>query len=128
MRGRSDEKYTLMWKERAGFAKLAIKNVYDIVPVAVVGMGDMLKIIFSLPVDWIFRLAGEGDNVVRIPVVVPVSYQRQYVVAGPIISTKGCDWTQPWVVREKVRYAVLANVQTCLKMQKEDPKRYLLGF
>lgn len=36
--------YALLWKERMGFARLAIKYGYPIVPVAAVGVEDFLHV------------------------------------------------------------------------------------
>ena len=42
-------KYTLLWGERLGFAKMAIKHGYPILPVAVVGPEDMFDILIDMP-------------------------------------------------------------------------------
>jgi 1-acyl-sn-glycerol-3-phosphate acyltransferase len=42
---RRGEKYQLMWKERLGFARLAIEHSYPIVPFAAVGAEEMLDIV-----------------------------------------------------------------------------------
>ena len=39
------EKYQLIWKERLGFAKLAIEYGYPIIPFAAVGAGDAYDIV-----------------------------------------------------------------------------------
>lgn len=41
------EDYQLMWKQRLGFAKMAIANNYDIIPVAAVGGDDMYTILWD---------------------------------------------------------------------------------
>jgi 1-acyl-sn-glycerol-3-phosphate acyltransferase/ketosteroid isomerase-like protein len=51
------ERYRLLWKERMGFARLAIEHGYPIVPFAAVGAEEMLDIV--------------ADN--RVPVVAQVS-------------------------------------------------------
>lgn len=42
---RKNEKYSLQWKQRTGFARMAIQHGYDIVPVAQVGGDDAYTII-----------------------------------------------------------------------------------
>jgi len=42
---RRGEKYQLMWKERIGFARLAIEHGYPIIPFAAVGAEEMLDIV-----------------------------------------------------------------------------------
>src|ERR1700756_351988 len=44
---RKGEKYQLMWKERLGFAKLAIEHGYPIVPFAAVGGEEMLDVLID---------------------------------------------------------------------------------
>ena len=39
------ERYTLKWKERIGFAKLAIEHGYPVVPFAAVGVEDMFTVV-----------------------------------------------------------------------------------
>ncbi|KAJ3293261.1 hypothetical protein HDU79_000556 [Rhizoclosmatium sp. JEL0117] len=52
-------KYTLMWKDRAGFAKLAAKHGYTIVPFASVGFEDMAEIWFSIPAHYFLSFCGD---------------------------------------------------------------------
>ncbi len=44
---RRGEKYQLMWKERVGFARLAIEHGYPIIPFAAVGAEEMLDIVID---------------------------------------------------------------------------------
>ncbi|MEN8159885.1 MAG: lysophospholipid acyltransferase family protein, partial [Myxococcota bacterium] len=50
------EKYKLIWKERVGFARLAIQYGVPIVPVASVGVEDM------------FEIVADADEILRSPV------------------------------------------------------------
>lgn len=49
MRKSGDEPYTLFWKERTGFARMAIQHGYSIVPVASVGLEEMIHIACDIP-------------------------------------------------------------------------------
>eukprot|EP00404_Azadinium_spinosum_P062316 CAMPEP_0180712056 /NCGR_PEP_ID=MMETSP1038_2-20121128/11176_1 /TAXON_ID=632150 /ORGANISM="Azadinium spinosum, Strain 3D9" /LENGTH=248 /DNA_ID=CAMNT_0022744311 /DNA_START=83 /DNA_END=827 /DNA_ORIENTATION=- len=49
MKSKADKRYSLMWKERLGFARMAIKNQYHILPCACVGTEDMLDILMDVP-------------------------------------------------------------------------------
>jgi 1-acyl-sn-glycerol-3-phosphate acyltransferase len=55
-------KYPLLWKEHLGFARLAIKHGYPIVPCASVGMEDMIDIVANINLKscqkWQFLLVG----------------------------------------------------------------------
>ncbi|KAJ3293260.1 hypothetical protein HDU79_000555 [Rhizoclosmatium sp. JEL0117] len=51
--------YTLVWKDNAGFAKLAAKHGYTIIPFASVGFEDCMKIWFSIPAYYLFSLLGD---------------------------------------------------------------------
>jgi Diacylglycerol acyltransferase len=42
---RRGQQYQLLWRERIGFARLAIEHRYSIVPFAAVGVDDMLDVI-----------------------------------------------------------------------------------
>lgn len=44
---RRGEKYQLMWKQRVGFARLAIEHGYPIVPFAAVGAEEMLDVVID---------------------------------------------------------------------------------
>jgi len=44
---RKGESYQLIWKQRTGFAKLAIKHQYDIIPIAAIGIDDAFSIIWD---------------------------------------------------------------------------------
>ena len=44
----SVSKYSLLWKERLGFARLAIKHGYQIIPCASVGVEDMIDIMGNI--------------------------------------------------------------------------------
>jgi 1-acyl-sn-glycerol-3-phosphate acyltransferase len=44
---RRGQQYQLLWRERIGFARLAIKHGYPIVPFAAVGADDMFDVIID---------------------------------------------------------------------------------
>ena len=53
-----------MWKERLGFARMAIKHRYPIIPCAAVGTEDMMETILDIPVEF----ARKGQY---IPIALP---------------------------------------------------------
>ena len=84
MKPKSAMKYELMWKERLGFARMAIKNRYPIMPCACVGNEDMLDIIFDLPMNFL-----KGSvSITSLPVAAPNSLQKIYFWFGEPISTE----------------------------------------
>lgn len=66
-----DEAYTLTWKKRLGFARMAIENGYDILPVAGVGGEEMYKILFdsqdvmASPLGRLLKMSGVADRFLK---------------------------------------------------------------
>lgn len=54
----SDTKYSLIWGESMGFARMAIKHGYTIIPVASVGAEDMFEVVADFPLSKVLRLGG----------------------------------------------------------------------
>ena len=74
---KTDKKYELLWKDRLGFARMAIKHAYTIIPCCAVGSEDLLEIVQDIPVEWL--RAGHS-----IPVIKPPSpNQLQKVCSSP---------------------------------------------
>ncbi|KAI8911869.1 hypothetical protein EDD86DRAFT_188741 [Gorgonomyces haynaldii] len=130
-KGRNDPKYALLWKQRLGFARLATKYGYQIVPVGSVGMEEMLTVLGYVNVDPILKLFGETKNDPLVcPVCIPTSWQRQYCTIGPCISTNKFDHESKedlTKVRDLAKKAVLDNIDIGLRYQREDPSRYILS-
>ncbi|KAJ3354007.1 hypothetical protein HDU83_006023 [Entophlyctis luteolus] len=147
-------KYTLVWKDRAGFARLAAKHNYLIVPFASVGFEDMvtMKSGFqdsqNLPdnhngyrgngVESSKRTFSKGyipppSNEVRIPVHTPwyIKPQCNYIVIGKPIDTSAYDHENPesfYELRDTVREAVEGCIQKAKEYQENDPERYRKGL
>ena len=66
-----DEAYTLTWKKRTGFARMAIEHAYDILPVAGVGGEEMYKILFDSqdmmqsPFGKVLKMTGFADRFLK---------------------------------------------------------------
>lgn len=70
---RKGEQYQLMWKERLGFARLAIEHGYPIVPFAAVGAEEMLDVVVDVdnPVMAALKTAfGRFSNLPLDPTIV----------------------------------------------------------
>jgi 1-acyl-sn-glycerol-3-phosphate acyltransferase len=119
-------KYQLMWKERLGFARLAIRHGYPLVPCAAVGTEDMLDIVYDIPLDFYRK-----DQ--KLPIIAPVlphRLQRVYFWFGTPIPT--CQYQGDWQndafareVRDRVKAAVEHGIREMQEKQTRDPNRYL---
>jgi hypothetical protein len=144
---RKHEKYRLIWKERVGFARLAIQYGVPIVPLAAVGVEDMFEIlvdageILRSPVGRLLRALGVTEQPwFRHGEVVPpiargagpaglVRLERQYFLLGPAIDTKRYAGRHEhpdacFALREQVKAAIEAQIEDLLEVQAADPERY----
>jgi 1-acyl-sn-glycerol-3-phosphate acyltransferase len=143
---RKGERYKLVWKERIGFARLAIEHGVPIVPFAWVGVDDMFEIVVDAaeilrsPVGDLLRALGiteqpwfhgevipplaRGKGLVGLP-----RLERQYFLFGPPIPTQRCagrpeDARACRALREEVRRAIEMQIADLLAVQAADPERY----
>jgi 1-acyl-sn-glycerol-3-phosphate acyltransferase len=123
MKHSSIPKYDLMWKERLGFARLAIKHGYPIVPCCAVGMEDMMDIVMDVPVPY------KG---MTVPVVTtaPHRLQKIYIWFGKPISTvqyQGEFTNTEFCIelRDRVKRSVEEGIRLMRKKQESDPTRFL---
>jgi 1-acyl-sn-glycerol-3-phosphate acyltransferase len=128
MKPSSVPKYTLMWKQRTGFARCAIQNGATIIPCCSVGTEDMLHTIADVPAP----LRKKG---LSVPIAVPTSGpQRIYFWFGEPIQTDGGEFGNDPAnseMAEKLRDVTKASVEDGIarmrKRQAVDPGRYLAG-
>lgn len=140
---RKGERYKLLWKERAGFARIAIQHGVTIVPFAAVGAEDQYRIVLDAddlaagPLGALVARLGLRDDllfpVVRGlgPTLVPRP-ERLYFEICPPITTRAlagahADETSCWELRERVRVAVEAGIASLLREREADPRRTLIG-
>ncbi|KAJ3305841.1 hypothetical protein HDV03_000950 [Kappamyces sp. JEL0829] len=123
--------YTLLWKDRKGFAKMAVEHGYTIIPVSCRGMEDMWTVLFDFPATLLYGLFGDSKRGVgrAIPVSVPNGqFQKQYFVFGKPIRTDHFQDKSDEVValvRDETRAAILSGLEIAKAMQEEDPHRFL---
>jgi len=141
------EKYRLLWKERIGFARLAIQYGVPIVPFASVGVEDMFEIVVDAddilrsPVGRLIRALGiteqpwfrHGEILPPLargtgPAGIP-RLQRQYFMFGPPIDTtrfagRHEDAATCFALREEVRAAIEAGIAALGELRDTDPERY----
>jgi 1-acyl-sn-glycerol-3-phosphate acyltransferase len=150
---RRDEAYELIWKERIGFARMAIEHQVPIVPMAVLGIEDMFDIWADADDMARSRLApvlrklgllpgdggekGAGDAFLP-----PLSLgtgpagsfrpQRLYIALGEPVDTspyKGAheDREACLEVREQTRNAIESQLDDLRSARDGDPGRYPAG-
>jgi 1-acyl-sn-glycerol-3-phosphate acyltransferase len=128
MKHSSVPKYSLLWKDRLGFVRMAIKHGYSILPTCAVGTEDMMDIVVDIPVGFLRK----GLSVPIIGPIWPSRLQRVYFWFGePVLTAQyngdfeNDDFARE--VRDKVRAAVLGGIQTLQRRQADDPDRFLLA-
>jgi 1-acyl-sn-glycerol-3-phosphate acyltransferase len=141
------EKYRLIWKERIGFARLAIEHGVPIVPFASVGVEDMFEVvsdaedILRSPVGDLLRRLGvtekewfrHGEIIPplargRGPIGLP-RIERQYFLLGePIDVTRYAgrheDRDACLALRTEVQSAIEGQIASLRTLQAADPERY----
>jgi 1-acyl-sn-glycerol-3-phosphate acyltransferase len=133
------QKYQLLWKERLGFARLAIEFGYPIVPFAAVGADDMYDVV----ADRDTPVVGQVSNVLKRLVGVPLPPlvrgagptllprpERLYFGFGEPIDTTRFDGRQDdddaaRALRDEVRAAVEHGLDALLAERAVDPQRSL---
>ncbi len=141
------EKYELIWKERIGFARLAIQHGVPIVPFASVGVEDMFEIVADAddllrsPVGALLRALGiteqewfrHGDVIPPLargtgPASLP-RLERQYFLFGDPIDVSRFagrheDREACYAVREQAKRAIQAQIAQLREIREADPERY----
>lgn len=140
---RKGEKYQLLWKQRTGFARLAIEAGCPIVPFAAVGAEDSYDILLDAdnpvlsPVRRVVeRLGGRWELTPPIarglgPTPLPRP-QRLYFAFGNPIDTRAWaggheDEHALGAVRDQARHAVEDRIAFLLAERAQDPDRDLPG-
>ena len=138
-KGRGQD-YQLMWKERLGFARLAIEFGYPIVPFAAVGAEDMLHVVVDRETPIAAQVSALMRRMVGVPLppiprgigVTPLPRpERLYFWFGQPVDTSryggaGEDDAAARAVRDEVRAAVQAGIRILLAERERDPHRGLL--
>lgn len=132
----------LIWKQRTGFARMAIEHGYDIIPFASVGPNDAYDIVADandvmdnalwrqlnkiVPIN---RVVRHGEALPPLakglgPTLIPRP-QRQYFGFGPRISSKAFqgqsnDAEALWALREQVEAAINAQLDYVRDYRERD--------
>ncbi len=132
---RRGEKYRLMWKERIGFARLAIEVGYPIVPFAAVGAEEMLDVLIDENFPPYAELAGLVEKITHWPIqpvvrgvgASPIPRpERLYFWFGQPIDTERFRHrpeqdNAPQRLRDEVEQGVLEGIGFLLAEREADP-------
>lgn len=137
---RRGEKYKLIWKNRLGFARLAIEHDYRIVPFASVGGDDVFEVLFDANTPLygdaarlVSRLTGRWTlpSVARGigPTLLPRPQRMYYWFGDPIAAGEFRDAGDAGVrrLRDQVKREVEAGIEFLLAEREADPERSLLS-
>ena len=133
---RKNQSYQLLWGQRVGFARLALRHGVTIIPFAAIGADEVWKIladqeaIFQSPLGEVLRgLRIRPDIVPPIirgsgPLGAP-GIKRQYFAFQHPIQTRPWggrdDDEAAWEVREQVEAAVQAGIERLQAHREADP-------
>lgn len=139
---RKNEQYKLVWKNRLGFARLAIQHGYPIVPFASVGAEHGMDILLDAdnpllaPVRLLTeKLLGTPDTppIIRGVGLTPVPRpERQYYWFGTPIDTTAFAGQEAndavaRTVRERTAAAIEGGIELMLAEREADPNRSLVA-
>lgn len=136
---RRDERYRLIWKERLGFARLALRHGCTIVPFAAVGADDCYKILLdgsdveNSPVGRVAARLGIKFDLVP-PIVLgalnsplPRPERFYYYFGDPIVPDGDpADQAAVRALRDRTRTAVEAGLAALLAQREQDPHRSIV--
>lgn len=135
---RRGEKYTLIWKNRLGFARLAVEHGYTIVPFAAVGAEEAVDIVLDgdnpllAPTRmFVKNVLGSSD---AMPIIRGIGLtpfprpERQYYWFGTPIRTESIQGRQDddsvvESVRDQTKNAVETGMEFLLAERDKDPNR-----
>lgn len=139
---RKGEDYDLIWKQRTGFARMAIQHGYDIIPFAAVGPNETFKILVDANDvmgsglwRWLDRHTDVGQRVRGGDLLSPLVRgigptllprpQRFYFGFGERIPTAHLQCAQPdhdslWAVRRQTEQAIGKLVADLKRERAED--------
>ena len=135
------QEYQLLWRERIGFARLAIEYGYPVVPFAAVGAEEMLDVIVDQTTPIYGDFARIYEKLVGFPTppivrgvgLTPIPRpERLYFWFGePIDSarfgSRYDDTGAARALRDQVKQAVLGGIQLLRDERDQDPNRGLVA-
>jgi len=138
---RKGEKYQLMWKQRVGFARLAIRHGVTVVPFAAIGVEDAFDIlvdadeVMTSPAGKVFEKLGIREDLMWPlvkglgPTPIPRPERIYFHFGTPIDAAAfGDDDSHDdavFALRDRVRDAVEEGIEVLLEYREGDPQRYI---
>jgi 1-acyl-sn-glycerol-3-phosphate acyltransferase len=133
------QKYKLIWKERLGFARMAIEFGYPIVPFAAVGADDMFDVVADSDTPVVGQVSNLMKRLVGVqlppivagvgPTLLPRPERLYFHFGEPIetdcFSSRHEDDDAARAVRDEVRRAVEDGIEALLAERDSDPQRSL---
>ncbi len=133
------QQYQLLWRERIGFARLAIEHRYPIVPFAAVGVDDMLDVIVDQNTPIYGPLARRYEKLMGFPTPpivrgigptpIPRLDRLYFWLGDPIDSgrfgSRYDDTAAARALRDEVKHAILGGIQFLRDERDQDPNRGL---
>ena len=139
---RRGDYYPLVWRERIGFARLALEFGYPVVPFAMVGVDDMWDVVVDADDDLYApraraRAAHRRRSGLLFPIVrglgpTPLPRpQRIYARIGTPIDARsfGSSWSDAAGarrLRDAAKAAVAQGIEQLLAEREHDPERHLV--
>ena len=144
---RRGEAYRLIWKQRVGFARMAIRHGVPIVPFTSVGVDDMFDVVVDVD-DVLASRAGDllrrlgvtdqpwfrgGDAIPSLsrgrgPLGLPRIERQYFRFAEPIDTTRFAgrdeDDEACWELRKEVAREIETGVGLLMRLRDEDADRY----
>ncbi len=137
---RRNEQYTLVWKKRLGFVRMALQHGYDIIPFASLGPDESFDVLIDandvINTPWwkqlnkipsVNRATRNGDVIPPISKGIGLSIipkpQRFYFSAGERISLpkqKTFKDTDLWDIRNKVAANIMSQLGELKTIRKDD--------
>jgi len=134
---RRGQSYQLLWRDRMGFARLAIENGYPVVPVAAVGVEDMFDVIADVDTLVYGQVARLAKKLTGLPVpplargvgltAIPRPERLYFWFGEPIDTTRfegrNDDDEAARALRDQAKQAVLSGIQFLRDERDKDPDR-----
>ena len=135
------QRYQLLWRERIGFARLALEFGYPIVPFAAVGAEEMVDILVdeNTPIYGVLArryeqlLGFPPPRIVRGvgPTPIPRPERLYFWFGEPIDTTRfgddGADTAAARALRDEVKEAILLAIQFLRDERDQDPSRGIVA-
>jgi 1-acyl-sn-glycerol-3-phosphate acyltransferase len=129
---RKGEGYKLVWKQRIGFAKLALQHRCTVVPFAAIGVDDAFEIaydaedIMNSPVGPLLKRMEWREDAIP-PIASSFRPERLYFRVSDPISVESFDGRSDdeacWDLRRQVAASIEEGIDRLMEERSQDPQR-----